>query len=780
MDDSEIVLTENRGDAAFHLPKPTAELDAFEDIEVRSENNNLVRDYNFENEVDDNFEGQIDFEYNNAENEKYRNELLFHVQGLGSVREINGLPIYVKGSHCEDSLKDLIKICKRDDADNPVTRIELGKWHILQNDILSLLVTQSQDKQLSFYLMILLVQLTETPARTSPQFHEIIGIQQDYKIAFLSNEVNNSILLHLADCLNKEVEQRSKLHDQMIELIMTLYRNILRVPDLHRTNSISEEVKQNLQIMFYKVLHQEQAFEAFVYLAQDKNAEIMKTLNLVFLEIFYHIFSAFDPSWIMKTDDESKSLIQKIREREEQNRKAKMGELSSRHARFDCKIKITRKMDGSSKIVHNPFITNIDDFRHPGQLKQPKSRRSDKKHETIFDKNLDREIIISDLIRQDDFDSDVNLKQVIKNFTLDFLEHAFNSLMEVCYEEIYTDSARVEDSDRIHYFIVMGFCLEINRLRFAKDMKAKNKVADSDLNPILEFDMQCIGGALQITHFELLYSTLVREVTKEKKTSFNVRIFHAALYAFLQLLKTVKEMSLAPTLTIRRASQILTQNIFYHDITKILRIGFNYMNPVIHDRKFVQDFIELVGFFFDMLEEYSKGKVMTIQTDRRIKKKKLKAKKKKQAAKRKNQEAHEEGAEFNGEEGENGGNPEDEPYKEYAEGQPAEAVPEEEEEEDDEDDDEDEEQTEEFKERKFNLASEFAILVDYQVVTKMLHAISGKRLETNSESINSSIIKFVSRIVNLLKADWFFYQIDYLLIFQDILNSNLQKVSLIF
>ena len=786
MTENDSMLIE-KGTTSSNFRQPSSKLDAFHDVEVQSDNNFLVRDYNFENEVEEDLERQIDFDFNDVDSEKFCNELLFHVQGLGSVREINGLSIYVKGPHCEDSLKDLIKICKRDDVDNPAARTQLGKWHILQNDILPLLITQAQDKQLSFYIMIFLVQLTESPTQNSLSRAETTEILQDYKVAFLTNEVLNTILVHLADCLHKDTAQRNKMHDQMIELIMTLFRNLLRVPDLERCNNISEEVRQNLQVLFFKVLHKEQAFEAFVYLAQDMSSQVSKNMNLVFLEVFYHIFSAFEPAWIMKTDADSKSLIERVREKEELLKRRRRSELSSRHARFDCNIKISRHIDGTSKIVHNPFLTRVDDFSYPGQLKKPKSRKTDKKNSSIFSKSLDKEVLINDLIRQGELEGDVNLKQMIKTFALDFLEHAFNTLMEVCYDEIYHDSVRVDDADRIHYFIVTGFCLEMNRLRFAQDLKAKNKVASGDLNPILEFDMQAIGSVLQITHFELLYSILVKEVTKERKRTFNVRIFHAALYAFLQLLKTVKQMSIAPSQIIRRAAQILTQNIFYHDVSKILRIGFNYLNPEVHEPKLTQNLIGLVGVFFDMLEEYAKGKVMTIQTEKKLKIKKKKKKitkaQKKSAKSQKPQDGDdpESAAPFVEEEhkpyasealeGDMQTKKDQDPTKEDAlDG---------EDEDDIEDDEDEEEEQEQFKERKFNLASEFAVLVDYNVVTKMLNAISGDKLQNNPEQINQSVTQFINRIVNLLKADWIFFQIDYLFIFQEILRSNLPRVNLL-
>ena len=46
-----------------------------------------------------------------TEEEKSRmeNELLFWVQGVGSIKQVGGLDVYVKHEHCEESLKELFK-----------------------------------------------------------------------------------------------------------------------------------------------------------------------------------------------------------------------------------------------------------------------------------------------------------------------------------------------------------------------------------------------------------------------------------------------------------------------------------------------------------------------------------------------------------------------------------------------------------------------------------------------------------------------------------------------
>jgi hypothetical protein len=53
----------------------------------------------------------------------------------------DGLEVYVPGDHCEGSLKELIRYCKKDDNDYPHAKMELNKWKIVKSDLINLLLT---------------------------------------------------------------------------------------------------------------------------------------------------------------------------------------------------------------------------------------------------------------------------------------------------------------------------------------------------------------------------------------------------------------------------------------------------------------------------------------------------------------------------------------------------------------------------------------------------------------------------------------------------------------
>lgn len=73
----------------------------------------MIRD--LEDEDLDDLELQMDQDQGEVDDEAFQNELLFNVQGLGSIKKINSIDIYVKGRDCEDCIKDLCRACRRDD-----------------------------------------------------------------------------------------------------------------------------------------------------------------------------------------------------------------------------------------------------------------------------------------------------------------------------------------------------------------------------------------------------------------------------------------------------------------------------------------------------------------------------------------------------------------------------------------------------------------------------------------------------------------------------------------
>ena len=77
-----------------------------------------------------------------------------------------------------------------------------------------------------------------------------------------------------------------------------------------------------------------------------------------------------------------------------------------------------------------------------------------------------------------------------------------------------------------------------------------------------------------------------------------------------------------------------------------------------------------------------------------------------------------------------------------------------------------------FQQRKFNEMTEFAIVSDYEIISKYLIFLKNGRYMDNSKDLNLSILFYFERIVKLLKGEWLFFQAETLTIFNELLNSS--------
>ena len=772
------ILSQNSPHHSEPSQKPTSQTPQVED-----QNRFLVTDLNFENDVDyDNLEQHLDEHFNKEDDEQFQNDLLFAVQGLGGVKKFNELEIYIKNNHCEESLKELIRILKKDEPDHPFARLELSKWNILVSDLIPLILTQPQDKKLSFYVIVLLVQITDFPSASCYKADFLLSCLQNFKLAFLQDNVIKTLMIHLADCISIEAQNRTKIHENMIELIITLIRNLVKITDLEDARNSANEFRRNLQFNLLLIFSKDSVFDALIYLCQDMTTLLMKKLNLAFLEIFYHIFSSFKPKWIMSDSGDDRKHLEELEDSARKQQIKRMNELGTRPSRFGTNLCIKRILGGGFKVISNPFKPNEEINKIQNQRTKPIMRKFGTKFPDIYRKSLNEDVKLHGI--EDVTDSDVKtFKLIIRNFSLDFLEHAYGNLLESLYDEIYKDSERIQENDVINYFVVMEFGLGLARHRFYCQRKEKqmNKENINQLN----IDIEPIIQALQLTQFELVYSHLVREVTKPKKKMVQYRLFYAAIAVMLEILYVTQELSLSTDSILRKNSQSLMQNIFHHDITRIIRVGFIFCVPgfnlinlkiltnifflgLLNDN-LLKTLIELQMIFFDLLEAFSKGKVLTIQTDKRIKRKKEQAKKKK--SKDDNDEINDFIERDPNDEKEDG---EYDPLNKEA-AKPTQENEEEKNDEEDESDDEDNENYENmplFQERKFNFMSEFAMISDYGVMSKMLGVIRDGQLLTNDKQLNLSVFKYLKKVLELMKADWMFFQIDYLNILHGIISNS--------
>lgn len=153
-----------------------------------------------------------------------------------------------------------------------------------------------------------------------------------------------------------------------------------------------------------------------------------------------------------------------------------------------------------------------------------------------------------------------------------------------------------------------------------KYKKAKSLAKTPQEQSQVEFDFKQILCIMQAGHFELIYKLLFREATREKKKNFDINMFHAALLLFLSYIEVIEDISMSFSMNDRKNANALMANMFKHDIARIFKIGFH---QITHE-KILRTLILVTHKFFKLLSEYSKGRVLTINTNRMLKVKKPK------------------------------------------------------------------------------------------------------------------------------------------------------------
>ena len=65
------------------------------------------------------------------EQQRRQNDILFAIQGVGEIKQVNGFDVFVKKSDCEASLKDIHKYIKYESNVHPIVKLTLGEWKFL-------------------------------------------------------------------------------------------------------------------------------------------------------------------------------------------------------------------------------------------------------------------------------------------------------------------------------------------------------------------------------------------------------------------------------------------------------------------------------------------------------------------------------------------------------------------------------------------------------------------------------------------------------------------------
>ncbi|XP_022243537.1 protein timeless homolog [Limulus polyphemus] len=517
---------------------------------------------------------------------------------------------YIKEPDCFEGIKDLIRFLRRDDDTHDIRR-QLGTIRVLETDLLPLLKYYPNDSALFEVNLRLLVNITnpalllyheELPEEktTRNQYLEVVGQLQVYKQAFADAKVWAVLTKRLGDLLQLTWEQRQEEDKTTIERILILVRNVLHVPaNPTEEKRTDDDVSVHDQILW--ALHLSGMEDLLLYIATSEEEDqfcfhILEIISLMFREQKAEQLALTGSARPQSEKEKDIKELTNIRDQEKAEKKINQLKLSGRHSRFGGTfyVRNVKSVSDRDVICHRILTDNqfLDFDQGKAFRKKPKNRRP-----------------------QQDFDitrrSTLSIRLFLRDFCVEFLNSAYNSLMFSVKDNL--SRQRAQAHDETYYLWAMRFFMEFNRL--------------------YSFNVSFVSETVSIQVFHYIHTQLENYyemmMTDKRKLVLWSRRIHLALKAYQELLMTLAVMGKSPEEAVQKSAKIIKGNIFYmveyRDL--LLTLLMNY-DEVKLPRSYLKDLVETTHVFLRMLEHQSHNSSHLIVQNKKRRSRKNKNKKK--------------------------------------------------------------------------------------------------------------------------------------------------------
>jgi len=531
---------------------------------------------------------------------------LTELQATCSNLGVNDGSTYHPDPDCVECVKDLIRFLRRDDASHEVRRA-LGEMGVVKSDLVLILRDHSNHRELFDVTLRLLVNLTnpelllfkeELPEdkETRNFFLQIQNHRQEYKEAFIDQQLWTVLSKTLGALLKKDWDERLEDDKLIIERILILVRNVLQVPtNVRREGRTSDDASNHDQVLW--VLHQSGMQDLLLYIASS-DAEANYCLHV--LEIISLMFREQDPmslasanlgrSKTEKTADEE--ALAKAVKLEEEKRKAKMKAMvTSRHSRFGGTFVVNnvKSITDKAMIIQKP-LSNLQD------LNLDKGKRGIKRSKNkIAPENLDT-------VRR----STLPVRIFLKEFCVEFLLSAYNQLMGVVRDAL--NRQRAQQNDETYYLWALRFFMQFNRGH--------------------EFRIELVSETLSRQTFHFLQQQMDAyrdnfEHEKKNRPKYLMwsRRMHLCIRAYMELLHNLVDMEGSSNSDIKDAGRVLKSSVFYEpEYRELCLQQLSIFNPDKMSIGYLTDLVATTHVFLKLMEHMSKNKHLIVS--KKTKKKK--------------------------------------------------------------------------------------------------------------------------------------------------------------
>ncbi|CAM0953725.1 unnamed protein product [Alopecurus aequalis] len=556
--------------------------------------------------------------------------------GLGAAEEDEdgGAVGYVKGEHCLDNLKDLQRLLRRDDPERREVFKQVCKWKIASRDLVPIIENYQADRNLVITAVKVLVFLTMPVEPSSEDVSQQIEYLWDLKAALTRNVAITVIVSLLEDPLD-HLERISFTEDdwKLVQLVLTLFRNVLAIQEITLPQKASGEATQLLFLAdrFLELMFQENMMDLILVLTQhiDEPSGYLKQENLLLLEIFHYLFLGRDPELIAKvrtegskvnrdidTSVDSLRLMMEKEEKEKRMFRQQNAERNSHNGIFTF-----FSMDGSKSLCKgNPSsaIASANSLRKIRSVQKGPQKRIAWDNEPLY---IPKEGIM----------------ETLRSFLDQFLSGGYNVLMQSICDDIVKENHSIEKSDNITFFKVVRFVLAFQHEKASNAQKSNAKPQLSETSPSNECEDNLpfrgdICGPVAATLNEDMFNIVIsrwRETYEDLKHTKDYKTLSAAgslmknMIGMIYLVLKVHPEDSRESQTAR----VLLYKLFYDQteqgLTQFLLNLFKSFDTHKQTKSALADLVETIHIMLQLMEKLqSRGALRVAKRTRKGRKRK--------------------------------------------------------------------------------------------------------------------------------------------------------------
>ena len=468
--------------------------------------------------------------------------------------------------------------------------------------------------------MELLVPLTwpieRNELQTTVNHHRHIPYLQLAQISYKREilEHNSSAVLHTAvriglPSIALSSGERGPRDEGIIKLLLYFFRNVVMIsaPPNLPVEWNEEDVSRSATI---DAFHNQGVFALLLTISSNMG-EDFNTQDVVVLELLFHMLKGVEIEKLFVNETQLKAKksneLQELMVKEAAMQRGYVKTAPTRHNRFGTMIWVKRDDERVSSVSGQDVLSNS---QHTfARMDQTKKWNRPKQHGKNSEQSQNSFDIPAPLT--------VSARNHLRNFIEEFLDSSFNPLFNHLRRAIEREADRVLDIHSQHFFYLVSWFLEAERVR-RKTAKERN-----------EKNAQSRGEVFEPDSFGLVASVLNQETFVQLNRFMQDRLdtkewqeVNAGTRCFTQVLHTVQEMADSTLEEDQDIAENIQNRIFYEETThdRIIAIlrgykdqGFSYLDAT----------TQLSHVFLRMLERYSKENVdLQIRSRRRARRKK--------------------------------------------------------------------------------------------------------------------------------------------------------------